>query len=120
VISSDEVKINRYGSNGKYYTWKRPYEQLQAKHVQKTIKHGGGNIMVWSCITWEGVEIITKIDTVMDKHLYLDILKEDLVNTMKDFKMDPNEIIFQQDNDPKPKANLVSDWLDLHPFDFMV
>jgi hypothetical protein len=76
--------------------------------------------MVWSCITWEGVGFITKIDTTMDKHLYLDILKEDLVNTIKDFKMYPKEIIFQQDNDLKHKANLVSDWLDLQPFDVMV
>jgi hypothetical protein len=104
VIWSDEVKINRYGSDGKHYTWKRPHEQLQAKHVQQTIKHGGGNVMVWSCITWEGVGFITKIDTTMDKHLYLDILKEDLVNTMKDFKMDPKEIIFQQDNDPQAQG----------------
>jgi transposase len=38
VIWSDEFKINRYGSDGKNYAWKRPQEDLQPKHVQQTIK----------------------------------------------------------------------------------
>ena len=119
VIWSDEVKINRYGSDGKNYAWKRPHENLQPRHVQQTVKHGGGNIMVWSCITWEGVGYLTKIDTTMDKHLYLEILKEDLWESIHEKGFDPAQVIFQQDNDPKHKSHLVRDWLAEQPFAVM-
>ncbi|KAG1143627.1 hypothetical protein G6F37_011935 [Rhizopus arrhizus] len=65
VIFSDETKINRFASDGKAYTWKLPNEELNSRHVQQTVKHGGGNIMVWSCITWEGVGWIVDVGHLM-------------------------------------------------------
>ena len=71
MIWSDETKIDRFGSDGKYYAWKRGHEHLLPRHVQQTVKHGGGNIKLWSCITWEGPGYIVKIDDILDKDLYL-------------------------------------------------
>ncbi|KAG1440110.1 hypothetical protein G6F55_013577 [Rhizopus delemar] len=61
VIFSDETKVNRFASDGKAYAWKLPHEELNLRHVQQTVKHGGGNIMVWSCLTWEGVGWIVDV-----------------------------------------------------------
>ncbi|KAG1572695.1 hypothetical protein G6F47_013585 [Rhizopus delemar] len=61
VIFSDETKVNRFASDGKAYAWKLPHEELNSRHVQQTVKRGGGNIMVWSCLTWEGVGWIVDV-----------------------------------------------------------
>jgi len=52
VVWTDETKVNRFGSDGRKYAWKRDDEPIQPRHVQKTVKHGGGSIKLWSCITY--------------------------------------------------------------------
>ena len=50
VIWSDETRINRIGSDGQEYVWKRKKEGLIAREVQGTVKFGGGSLMIWGCI----------------------------------------------------------------------
>lgn len=40
VIFSDETKINRFGSDGKQWTWRAPGKPLRQQHVQPTLKFG--------------------------------------------------------------------------------
>ena len=82
VVWSDETKINRFGSDGRSWAWKGAGEPLTRDHVRQVIKHGGGNLMVWSCISWEGVGYATEIEGRMDKETYLNILKSDLTDTL--------------------------------------
>jgi len=69
--------------------------------VEGTYKFGGGSVMIWGCMTWEGVGYATKIDGRMDSDLYLQILEDELLNTLQYHGLNPSDIIFQQDNDPK-------------------
>jgi transposase len=55
VIWSDESKFTLYGSDRRKYCWKKPGEMLRSHHVQPTVKYGGGSIMVWGCITPQGI-----------------------------------------------------------------
>ena len=50
VIWSDETKINRLGSDGQEYVWKKAGEPLGEREVKGTLKFGGGNLMVWGCM----------------------------------------------------------------------
>ena len=46
VIFSDGTKINRFQYDGHVWCWVKDGEsQLQAHHVNQTIKHGGGTIL---------------------------------------------------------------------------
>ena len=76
VVWSDETKINRLGSDGCKWAWKKPGEGLSDRLVEGTAKFEGGSIMIWGCMTWEGVGHATKIDGRMDRDLYLQILKD--------------------------------------------
>jgi hypothetical protein len=120
VIWSDETKINCLGSDGCKWVWKKPGEGLSDRLVQGTVKFGGGSIMIWGCMTWEGIGYATKIDGKMDGDLYLQILKDELLNTLQYHGLNPSNIIFQQDNDPKHTCKKVKEWLEEQEFRTMV
>ena len=66
VLWSDETKINRIGSDGKKYTWKLRGEPLSDRTTTPTVKHGGGgNLMVWGCMGWNGVGKLVKVQGIM-------------------------------------------------------
>ena len=67
VIWSDETKINRFGSDGLRYAWKRNSESVQKQHVQQTMKHGGGSIIIRGCITYEECLLFPKKENIFIK-----------------------------------------------------
>ena len=76
IIWSDETKINHLGSDGHKWVWKKAGEGLSDRLVEGTVKFGGGSLMIWGCMTWQGVECASKIDGRMDGDLCLQILKD--------------------------------------------
>src|SRR6185369_10602063 len=110
VIWSDESKFQLFGSDGREYYWKRPEELLKPRHVQPTVKFGGGRIFVWGCMTWEGIGYMCRIKSKLNAQLYVDILEEDFQKTLDYYGLSPNDIIFMQDNDPKHKAKRTRRW----------
>ena len=120
VIWSDETKINHLGSDGHKWAWKKSGEGLSDRLVQGTVKFGGGSVMMWGCMGWDGVGYATKIDGRMDGDLYLQILKDELQDTMQYYGLNPPDIIFQQDNDPKHTCKKVKEWLEEQDFRTMI
>ena len=57
-------------------------EGLSDHLVEETVKFGDGNLMLWSCMSWNGVEYATKIDGKMDADLYVAILKDKLQQSL--------------------------------------
>ena len=112
IIWSDESKFKIFGSDGRQYCWKKPEEPLTDRHVIPTVKYGGGCIMVWGCFSSFGVGNIVRIFGNMNGELYRQILNEDLLGTIQWHEIDKNDIIFQQDNDPKHTANLTWQWFE--------
>ncbi|KAG6326629.1 hypothetical protein ID866_12460 [Astraeus odoratus] len=101
VIWSDETKINRIGSDGQEYVWKRKGEGLIAREVKGTVKFGGGSLMVWSCIGWNGVRVLSEVEERMDAEQYVAILEQGLLQSMEESGISEDDLIFQQDNDLK-------------------
>ncbi|KAG1576881.1 hypothetical protein G6F48_013005 [Rhizopus delemar] len=115
VVWSDETKINIFNSDGRTWTWIRSGESLKSHHVKMTVKHGGGNIMLWSAITYAGVGWMCKINGNMDKTLYKEILEDELERTIEygtnKLGLERHQVIFQHDNDPKHTTKLVKEYL---------
>ena len=116
VVWSDETKINRLGSDGRKWVWKKAGEGLSDRLVQGTVKFGGGSLMVWGCMLWEGVGYACKIDGRMDGDLFVKILDEDLQESLNYYGKSPGDVLFQQDNDPKHKCAKATTWLEDHGF----
>ena len=48
LTRATEVSVQR-----QKYVWKKKGQPLLDREVDPTVKHGGGNIMVWGGIEWE-------------------------------------------------------------------
>jgi len=116
VVWSDETKINRLGSDGRIWAWKKAGESLSDRLVKETKKFGGGSLMMWGCMLWEGVGYACKIDGKMDGELYTKILQDELQDSLAHYDKDPSSITFQQDNDPKHKSKKAINWFEDHGF----
>jgi len=70
-------------------------------------------------MTWEKVDYAAKIGR-MDGNLYLQILKDELQNSLEFYDLNPSDVIFQQDNDLEHTCKKVREWLDDQEFRTMV
>jgi transposase len=73
VVWSDEVKFNRLNSDGRSYVYKRAGEGLSDRLVEGTLKFGGGSLMMWGCMAWEGTGQACRILGTLDANLYCEI-----------------------------------------------
>lgn len=117
MVFSDETKVNVWGSDGVKYYWKRPDDKLQFHHLDLTVKGNNGSVMVWGCITYEGPGYACQItDGTMKKEDYIHILNTTLKDTLDWYGYNPEDIYFQQDNDPKHTAKATKQYLTSEGF----
>ncbi len=66
VLWSDETKIKWFGSDGVKRVWRQPGEEYKGKCVLPTVKHGGGSVMVWGCMSAAGTGELQFIEGTMN------------------------------------------------------
>lgn len=110
VLFADESKFNLFRSDGRSYVWRKPNEELRERNLRPTVKHGGGSIMVWGCMSAAGPGNLCIIEGNMDHKMYLEILKNNLKESARKLGIVDN-FYYYQDNDPKHKAQNVKMWL---------
>ena len=103
VLWTDESKFELFNKKRRERVWRKDNEGLQERHLQATMKHGGGNVMVWGCFSWAGIGNLVRIIGIMTADVYIDILKENLTESLRKCGLGRN-FVFQQDNDPKHTA----------------
>ncbi len=100
VIWSDETKIELFGKNSTCRVWRRKNAELHPKNTIPTVKHGGGNIMLWGCFSAKGPGRLICVKERMNGAMYREILSENLLPSARALKM-KRGWVFQHDNDPK-------------------
>ncbi|EFN71555.1 Transposable element Tc1 transposase, partial [Camponotus floridanus] len=60
VLWSDESKFELFGQKRRPRVWRKPGESFKEVNIQKTAKYGGGNIMLWGCFTWSGINNLVR------------------------------------------------------------
>ena len=98
-------------SDGQEYVWKRKGEGLTSREVQCTVKLGE-SLMVWGCIGWNGVGVLSEVEGKMDAEQYVAILEEGLLQSMEDSGIPTDEVIFHKDNDPKHTSRRAKIWFE--------
>ena len=109
-IWSDETKIELFGHNHKRYIWRGVNKAHDERYTIPTVKHGGGSLMFWGCVSYKGTGKLVKIDGRMNAACYQKILVENLHSSAQKLRMG-RSWTFQHDNDPKHKAKSTCHWL---------
>ena len=55
---------------------------MKDAYLKPTVKHGGGSIMVWWCLTANGVGDLVRIDEIINAKKYRKILIHHLINSV--------------------------------------
>ncbi len=93
--------------------WRKKKDEYNPKNTIPTVKHGGGNIMLWGCFSTKGTGRLHRIEGRMNGGMYRKIL----ANNQRALKMGRGWV-FQHDNDPKHTARATKE--SLHKKHFKV
>ena len=107
VLWSDESPfVLRY--HGKQRVWRLHNERYDPKCTISTVKHDA-KLMVWGCFAAHGVGRLHRVEGIMTKEQYHQILIHQMQPSGKDLFPD-GKFIFQQDNDPKHTAHIIRNY----------
>jgi hypothetical protein len=94
-----------FPSDGRVSVWRRLGMSLVPNKYIFAVKHGGGSITVWGCMSSRGIGRLVQINGKMDALKYARIISENLEASCQMMGF-PADFIYQQDNDPKHTAAL--------------
>ncbi len=83
ILWSDETKINVFGTDGFKTVRRRKGEEYKEKCMVPTVKHGGGSVLMWGCMSAAGVGELHFIDGIMNSQMYCSILKEKMLPSLR-------------------------------------
>jgi hypothetical protein len=109
VLFTDESKFDLSGSNRRTFVRRLANERYKKECLTPTVKHGGGNIMVWGGISTKGVTQLKRVEGIMDKKMYHSILVYHAIPEGK--RLLGKGFVFQEDNDPKHSSNYCRNYL---------
>ncbi len=107
VLWSDETKINLFGSDGAKRVWWGG-EKYKDNCILPTVKHGGGSVIVWGCISAAGTGELQFIEGTMNANMYCEILKQSMIPSLRRLG---RRAALQHDNDPKHTSKTTTAWL---------
>ena len=91
---------------------KKKHFQLIDHDVQKTVKYGGGHIMVWGSMTYKGVGVLKHLEGTFTGEDYREILVKTVRPICAFAEIDLNDVYYQHDNDPKHTAKATKKWFE--------
>ncbi|GFY17903.1 transposable element Tcb1 transposase [Trichonephila clavipes] len=86
---------------------------MHVKNLRLTIKYGGSNQIIWGYMASSVIGNLHVIDGLMNKYVYLDILKRNLRQSASKLGISRHFKLYQ-DNDPKYTADMCKLWVLYH------
>lgn len=111
VIFTDESAVAMDQNAQQPWVWRRKNTRYQAQNVKKTVKHGGGTVMVWACFCAHGPGYLCRLPSGLDAPLYLEILEGEFTMTGEEY-YDGGNYFLLHDGCSVHTAKMVTRWLD--------
>ena len=80
IWSDDESKFNLFGSNGRVHVRRWVGENFLPECGDRTVKFGGGNVIMWGCITCDGVGPLIKVKGRINSDDYIKLFSDTLLS----------------------------------------
>jgi len=101
-VRSSSYQKTFYGSRGSI---------SPVKSQIRTLKFGGGSLMVWGYITFQGVGRLYRINGTVKSNDYCRILETTLLDGIDSLGLRIDEMLFVQDNAPCHSSRETKEWL---------
>lgn len=112
-IFSDECSVQYDCTEGLVRMWLMPSEKYGPQAVRGTLQQGGGRIMIWGLISWDGVGPLIFVEGTMDGDLYKEVLKHHVEPLLVDLLMTTGEVhTYMDDNAPCHRTNDIEEYCD--------
>ena len=118
VIFSDESRFLLFRNDGRPFVRRRPGEAYRDDCVQPTVKHGGGGVMVWGCMSESGVGELKLVIGRMCAKDYVSLLRGALPASVRSLGLE-GDYTFQQDNASCHSAKYTKDWMARNKIDLL-
>ena len=113
VVWSDETMVRKAPQGKELRFWVRNTCADDSVIVNEQIQGGGFGAMFWGCFSKYGLGPLVLVDGTMDRHKYVEILREYLLPLMKGAEDNFGaKMVFMQDNAPCHKAKAVLQFLE--------
>lgn len=109
ILWSDESKFELFGSKKRQRVWRKKGEGLLDQNLKKTVKHGGGSIMVWGCFAANGVGELVLVEGIMTGASYVELVRNNVQKSARKLHLG-RRFVFQQDNDPKHTSKIAKEY----------
>ena len=110
VIFSDETQIHTYPLTHDQRVWTTPTEGLNPDLVVPMVHSEGVGLMIWSCISKNGVHDLVSMEGSVTGERYRDVLDDHLLPIIQNYFPD-NNYLFQHDNSSIHSSHVVSNFL---------
>ena len=105
-----EGDVELFCINSTRHVWRKRNAEYNPKNTIPTVKHEGGNLMLWGCFSAKGTGRLHRIEGRMNGAMYREILGNNLLPSVRALKIGRGWV-FQHDNDPKHTAKATKEWL---------
>ena len=117
VIFSDESQFKLFNDSSAFVR-RQPGEEMLPQCLQPTMKHGGGGLMAWGCISYQGVGRLLRVHGIINASYYQKVLKFCLLPSAGHLYSD-QKYIFMHDNAPIHTAKLCKEFLEAKGFEVL-
>ena len=90
--------------------WQKKGTPLNEFNTHPRSHFVGGSIMVWSCIGYNGVGLVTRFNENINASLYKEVLEDEMMSSVTRCVDDTGLWYFQQDNAPCHTARSIKTW----------
>ena len=111
VLWSDESAFQLFCGAKRAHVRRRVGERYSPQCIVPTVKHGGGSLMIWGCMSGLGVGQVYRCEGTMRQDQYIRVLRNHMLPSATALYGQGQAFVFQQDNAPCHKARRVSDFL---------
>ncbi len=74
IVFSDESRFNLGFNDGRVHLWRQNGQAMEPENIAQVCRQGSCSVMLWGCITYEGVGELVVVDGNLNAEGYIQIL----------------------------------------------